>query len=76
MALITVEFPITGMTCNNCVRTVERKLNATPGVEGARVDLENARATVEYDDQQTDLSKLAMAVESLGYTVPGASQSS
>ena len=76
MALTTVEFPITGMTCNNCVRTVERTLKATPGVDSAKVDLENAKATVEYDDQQIDPSQLAVAVESLGYTVPGASQSS
>jgi copper chaperone CopZ len=76
MALTKVEFPVTGMTCNGCARTIERKLASTPGVNTASVDLENAKATVEYDEQRTDRTQLVFAVESLGYQVPGGSQTS
>jgi copper chaperone CopZ len=75
MALTKVVFPVTGMTCNGCARTIERKLSSTAGVSAAKVDLENARATVEYDDQRTDRMQLVLAVQSLGYQVHGATES-
>ena len=76
MALNKVEIPVTGMTCNGCARTIERKLASTPGVSTARVDLENAKAMVEYDEERTDRTQLVFAVESLGYQVPGGTQTS
>jgi copper chaperone CopZ len=74
MASLQAEFAVTGMTCNGCARTIERKLTSTPGVSAARVNLELAKATVEYDPERTDMSRLVSAVESLGYQVPGGSQ--
>jgi P-type Cu+ transporter len=41
--------PITGMTCANCVATVERSLKKENGVAGANVNLSSERATVEFD---------------------------
>jgi P-type Cu+ transporter len=41
--------PITGMTCANCVATVERSLKKEKGVAGASVNLSSERATVEFD---------------------------
>ena len=70
------EFAVTGMTCGACARTVERKLVSTPGVSAAQVDLENAKATVEYDEDRTDRTQLVSAVESLGYQVHGGSGTS
>jgi copper chaperone CopZ len=69
MSIETVSLPVSGMTCGNCARTVERKLAATPGVLKARVDLAAAQATVEYDPARTNAQALAAAVESLGYQV-------
>jgi Cu+-exporting ATPase len=74
MALSKVEFAVTGMSCNNCARAIERKLVSTPGVSSAKVDLENARASVEYEEGRTDRAQLISAVESLGYQVPGGTQ--
>jgi Cu+-exporting ATPase len=73
MALSKAEFAVTGMTCNGCARTIERKLASTPGVSGAHVDLEAAKASVDYDPDRTDTAQLVQAVESLGYRVPGGS---
>ncbi|MGA9396636.1 MAG: heavy metal translocating P-type ATPase, partial [Anaerolineaceae bacterium] len=61
--------PITGMTCANCVATVERSLKNQPGVESATVNLSSERATVAYDPQSTDLAALVTRVEHAGYGV-------
>ncbi len=70
MATETVNLTVQGMTCGNCARSVERKLASTPGVTKAKVDLEAARATVEYDVDLVKPDVLANAVRQLGYEVP------
>ena len=70
MAIETVHFTVRGMTCANCVRSVERKLGFTPGVVRATVDLQGAAATVEYDSSRVKPEALAEAVRQLGYEVP------
>lgn len=59
---------ITGMTCNNCVRHVDRALRAVPGVSQVDVSLPEGRADVVHDDAAT-LAQLVAAVESAGYDV-------
>lgn len=70
MATETVNLTVQGMTCGNCARSVERRLASTPGVTKAKVDLEAARATVEYDVDLVKPDVLANAVRQLGYEVP------
>lgn len=70
MATETLHLTVRGMTCANCVRSVERKLSFTPGVLGATVDLEGGRATVEYESSQVKPEALAEAIRQLGYEVP------
>lgn len=69
MAIQTVNLGVRGMTCNNCARTVERKLASTPGVTKASVDLNAALATVEYDGDLVKPEVLANEVRQLGYEV-------
>lgn len=57
------------MTCDNCSRTVQRKLAATPGVTKATVDLQSAVATVEYDSDLVKAEVIANEVRRLGYEV-------
>jgi len=61
--------PITGMTCANCVATVERSLKKLDGVSSAVVNLSSERATVEFDSAKQDLSALIARVEHAGYGV-------
>ncbi len=61
--------PITGMTCANCVATVERSLKKVNGVHSALVTLSSERATVEYDPAQTSLQDMLARVERAGYGV-------
>ncbi|MBP7690667.1 MAG: copper-translocating P-type ATPase [Anaerolineales bacterium] len=61
--------PITGMTCANCVATVERNLKKLDGVTGAVVNLSSERATVDFDAAKLGLSDLIARVERAGYGV-------
>ena len=67
MATQTVKIQVTGMTCGNCARTVERTLAATPGVTRVKVELEAASATAEYDAAVVTPDTLVDAVRDLGY---------
>ena len=61
--------PVTGMTCANCVATVERNLKKLDGVETAVVNLSSERATVEFDPEKVGLEGLIARVERAGYGV-------
>jgi copper chaperone len=58
---------VTGMTCGNCVKTVETTLNELDGVEKVKVDLENASAKVKYDETKQSPDSLSKAVTESGY---------
>jgi Cu+-exporting ATPase len=64
-----VTFPVTGMTCAACARTIERTLQRVPGVEDASVNLATNRATVRFDPSRADLSDFAKAIRDVGYGV-------
>jgi Cu+-exporting ATPase len=61
--------PITGMTCANCVATVERNLKKMDGVESAVVNLSSERATVDFDSAKLGLSDVIARVNRAGYGV-------
>lgn len=61
--------PILGMTCANCVATVERNLKKVDGVESANVNLSSERAAVSYDPEKASLPDLIARVQRAGYDV-------
>lgn len=61
--------PITGMTCANCVATIERSLKKLDGVQTAAVNLSSERATVGFDPSLLGLGELVARVERAGYGV-------
>ncbi len=65
--LETRQIGITGMTCDNCVRKVERALRSQPGVKEVRVDRAAATATVSFDTTQTNIPALHDALLQSGY---------
>jgi Cu+-exporting ATPase len=64
-----VSLPVTGMTCANCVVTVERNIKKEKGVSGAVVNLTTERASVEYDSAETSLGQLIARIERAGYGI-------
>jgi P-type Cu+ transporter len=61
--------PITGMTCANCVATVERSLKKVNGVHSASVNLSSERATVEFDPTLANLPAMINRIRNAGYGV-------
>ncbi|WKZ35760.1 MAG: heavy metal translocating P-type ATPase [Anaerolineales bacterium] len=61
--------PITGMTCANCVATVERNLKKLDGVQSAVVNLSSERATVDFDSAKLGLTEVIARVNRAGYGV-------
>ncbi|MEM7417141.1 MAG: heavy metal translocating P-type ATPase [Gemmatimonadota bacterium] len=64
-----VTLPVTGMTCANCVGTVERAIGKTPGVVEGRVNYASERAYVRFDPTETSVEEIAAAVTRAGYGV-------
>ncbi len=63
----TIELKVDGMTCQGCVRSVEKKLTGVAGVESAKVDLAAGKASVAFDPARVDEAKMIGAVEQIGY---------
>lgn len=64
-----IVLPVTGMTCANCVATIERNLKKENGVQAAIVNLSSERATVEFDPAVVGMDALIGRVERAGYGI-------
>jgi len=58
---------IEGMTCQHCVRAVDGRLRATPGVQVERVNV--GTADIHYDPKAVSVDDIAEAIADEGYTV-------
>lgn len=67
MARRKLDLKVEGMSCDACVRAIERKLSRVAGVSSAHVDLQQGSAVVEYDDSRAQADQLIGAVEQIGY---------
>ncbi len=64
-----VILPVTGMTCANCVATIERNLKKEAGVKDSIVNLSNERATVNYDPAVASIETIIKRIERAGYGI-------
>jgi len=69
-----VTLPVVGMTCANCVASVERNAKKVEGVTGANVNFATEKVTVTYDPAKSDLKTVANGViervQRAGYSIP------
>jgi Cu+-exporting ATPase len=70
MSTQTITLPVSGMTCASCVRTVEKGLARTDGVDACQVNFAAETATVAYDPARVTPARLVAAVRDVGYDVP------
>ena len=66
----TLELAVTGMTCSNCAKTIERALlQKVPGILEAGVNFANEKATVRYISSVASRADMVAAIERAGYGV-------
>jgi copper chaperone CopZ len=66
-ASVITTLRISGMTCNGCVRHVDKALRGVAGVTAVEVSLPEQRATISHAET-APIASLVAAVESAGYT--------
>ena len=69
LGTVTADFAVLGMTCANCVRTVERAIAKLDGVLDVSVNLASERARVTFVPTMVSLPEIKQAVVAAGYEV-------
>ncbi len=70
VAEVSVDLPVTGMTCANCAMNIERTLKTKlPGVIDASVNFASERAHVQYIPSVVELDDIVRSIEAIGYGV-------
>jgi len=64
--------PIKGMTCANCVSTIERNLKKLDGVEDVAVNLSSERAAVGFNKTEVQIKDIVEKIKRAGYDVAAA----
>lgn len=67
----TVTISIEGMHCGGCATSVQKKLQATDGVEEVRVSFEKKEAWIKFDDKKITLARLREVINSTGFKAVG-----
>lgn len=69
MAEKKMDIAITGMTCVACANRIEKGLQRMEGVSTAAVNFATEKATVSFNEEETNVSSLQDKIRILGYDV-------
>ena len=59
---------VEGMTCQHCVRRVQKIIEKHDGVSQVNVSLEGTEATFACDSPDTDVAGIVQAINDFGFT--------
>ena len=59
---------ISGMTCASCATIINKALTKETGVKSANVNFSTEKATIEFNEKQTDEQKLIKTIKKKGYS--------
>ena len=62
-----VNLKIEGMHCAGCSTRLEKVLNNLEGVETAKVSLGEKKATIKYNEEETNIENIKEAIEDAGF---------
>lgn len=65
--MATIQLQVEGMSCGNCVKSIESNVQAIDGVQAVSVSLENKQVTVEAAENVKPA--VVDTIESLGFDV-------
>jgi copper chaperone CopZ len=66
--IAVTQLTVEGMHCGSCAALIEETLNEREGVTAAVVDLDSARAVIEYDPSTLDVEEIRAAIVEAGYS--------
>jgi copper chaperone len=64
-----VTLNVEGMSCGHCVKSVEGSVGALNGVSTVKVDLENKKVDVEFNQDEVTLDIIKETIDDQGYEV-------
>ncbi len=67
--MIRVEYHVSGMGCDACVRRVKNAITALSGVTKCEVNLTKETASVDYDEDTVSEADIREAAEEAGYSL-------
>ncbi|MDF1665643.1 MAG: heavy metal-associated domain-containing protein [Planctomycetota bacterium] len=65
--MVKSSYSVEGMTCQNCVKHVEKVLTAMEGATNVAVSLEEKRADVEWSSDAPNLDQVEDVLEEAGF---------
>ncbi|MGX1373308.1 copper chaperone [Priestia megaterium] len=64
-----VTLSVKGMSCGHCVKAVEGSVGELNGVQHVEVNLNEAKVTVEFDQNKVSLESIKETIDDQGYEV-------
>ena len=64
-----ITLKVQGMTCQHCVKAIEKSVGKLSGVAEVAVNLANGQVDVHMDERKVSEAELRAAIESAGYLV-------
>ncbi|KAL7642673.1 UNVERIFIED_CONTAM: hypothetical protein RMT77_007238 [Armadillidium vulgare] len=55
------------MTCNSCVKNIEKTIGDKPGVISIKVSLQDKKGDVTYDSKETNVNRIKEDIEDMGF---------
>ena len=66
MTVQTLELEISGMTCDHCARTIEKKLDSLEGIKNKKISFPENAATIEFDASKVKKEEIINTINSTG----------
>ena len=60
---------VEGMSCGNCVKSVENNVGGLEGVQNVSVELDAGKVQIGYDQEKISLAKIEEEIEDIGFDV-------
>lgn len=64
-----VELRVDGMTCDGCVKSVQKALNNQDGVQSASADLDSGIVSIDFDPSRVKRAVLEKAIVDAGFEI-------
>jgi len=67
MAIQTLKLEISGMTCDHCAKTIEKKVSSVEGLVSKSVSFPEKKGEFQFDTEKASADKIINAINSTGH---------